>query len=164
MKAFRGKLVIILALVGCITVARALDTAPQQVEVEARIVPVQKASEHDWRVELNSGVLFSNVREDNDKETGYTIAPINLTAGMRLDHVSLDNVLGGVLRGNTEFLFRADGNVIVHGPESRIIGLSVGPRYNFVQPGWKVVPFIEGTVGICFADSNPIFLGTRGSP
>jgi len=31
----------------------------------------------------------------------------------------------------------------------------VGPRYNFVQPNWKIVPFISGGVGFCFADSNP---------
>ena len=31
----------------------------------------------------------------------------------------------------------------------------VGPRYNFVQPGWKIIPFIEGGVGFGFADSNP---------
>ena len=31
----------------------------------------------------------------------------------------------------------------------------VGPRYNFVQPGWKIIPYVEGGVGIGFADSNP---------
>ncbi|MCE0499729.1 MAG: acyloxyacyl hydrolase, partial [Methylacidiphilales bacterium] len=34
-------------------------------------------------------------------------------------------------------------------------GLLVGPRYNFVQPGWKLIPYVEGGVGFDFADSAP---------
>jgi Lipid A 3-O-deacylase (PagL) len=92
-------------------------------------------TEKDWSLELGSGVL--------------------LTASYAVDEVSLDQFAGGFLRGNTEFLFRAYSHVITHGPESRIVGLYVGPRYNFVQPGWKLVPFVEGVVGFGFIDSNP---------
>jgi hypothetical protein len=158
MKAIWGKSALTILLCG-IAMAHAIESEPKQVDIETRIAPVEK----DWRIELNSGVLFSNVREDNDSETGYTLIPNALTAGMRLDDVSLDNVMGGVLRGNMEFIFRADGIAVTHGPESRLLGLSVGPRYNFVQPGWKIVPFVEGPVGFLFADSNPIILGTPGS-
>jgi opacity protein-like surface antigen len=31
----------------------------------------------------------------------------------------------------------------------------VGPRYNYVQPGWKLIPYIEGGVGFAFTDSRP---------
>jgi opacity protein-like surface antigen len=107
----------------------------------------------DWTLELGSGGLWSNVRNDDDK--AYTIIPINLTASLRLDDVSLDHELGGILRGYSEFFFRADYDQIVHGPETHYEGVIVGPRYNFVQPNWKVIPYIEGGVGIVFADSNP---------
>lgn len=46
------------------------------------------------------------------------------------------------------------GLKITHGPESRIVGLDFGPRYNFVQPGWKVVPFVGAMVGFGFADTQ----------
>ena len=109
--------------------------------------------EKDWTLELGSGGLWSNVRNDDDK--AYTIIPISLTASLRLDDVSLDHELGGILRGYSEFFFRADYDQIVHGPETHYEGVIVGPRYNFVQPNWKVIPYIEGGVGIVFADSNP---------
>ncbi len=86
---------------------------------------------------------------------GYTLVPANLTASLKVDDVSLDNVAGGWLRGNTEFFFRGEGLAVLHGaPESRFLGISFGPRYNFVQPGWKVVPFVEGCVGFAFCDSG----------
>ena len=107
----------------------------------------------DWTLELGSGGLWSNVRNDDDR--AYTITPISLTASLRLDDVSLDHELGGILRGYSEFFFRADYDQIVHGPETHYEGVIVGPRYNFVQPNWKVIPYIEGGVGIVFADSNP---------
>jgi opacity protein-like surface antigen len=109
--------------------------------------------EMDWTLELGSGGLWSNVRNDDDK--AYTIVPISFTASLRLDDVSLDHELGGILRGYSEFFFRADYDQIVHGPETHYEGMIVGPRYNFVQPNWKVIPYIEGGVGIVFADSNP---------
>ena len=62
---------------------------------------------------------------------------------------------GGILRGYTEFYFRGQYEQIVHGPENHYEGIMVGPRYNFVQPGWKIIPYVEGGVGIGFADSNP---------
>jgi opacity protein-like surface antigen len=109
--------------------------------------------ESDWTLELGSGGLWSNVRTNDDK--AYTIIPISLTASLRLDNVSLDHELGGILRGYSEFFFRADYDQIVHGPETHYEGLIVGPRYNFVQPNWKIIPYVEGGVGFVFADSNP---------
>jgi opacity protein-like surface antigen len=109
--------------------------------------------ESDWTLELGSGGLWSNVRSDDDK--AYTIIPVSLTASLRLDDVGLDHELGGILRGYSEFFFRADYDQIVHGPETHYEGLIVGPRYNFVQPNWKVIPYVEGGVGFVFADSNP---------
>jgi len=110
--------------------------------------------EKDWSVELGSGVLFSNVRSGQPNQA-YTIVPISLTASLRLDEVSLDQELGGILRGYSEFFFRADYDPIVRGPETHYEGLIVGPRYNFVQPGWCIIPYVEGGVGIVFANSAP---------
>jgi opacity protein-like surface antigen len=120
---------------------------------ELAVCPECKADK-DWSLEVASGVDFSNVRESH--LDGYTIVPVSLTAAYKIDDVSLDNVLGGVLRGYTEFLFQGYYNDIVHGPsgENHVFGANFGPRYNFVQPGWKVVPYVQGLVGFGFADSN----------
>jgi hypothetical protein len=111
--------------------------------------------DRDWSIEVGSGILISDVRTDLP---GYTLVPAELTASMAVDHVSdvfaKDQFWGGVFRGNTEFKFRAFGMAVAHGTESRFTGLSLGPRYNFVQPGWKVVPFVDGNIGFAFNDSQ----------
>ncbi len=114
-----------------------------------------KGSNTDWSVEVGTGVEWSNIRASH--QDGYTMIPANLTVALKIDDVSLDNVFDGILRGNTEFLFQGYGDMITHGPSgmTRIVGMNYGPRYNFVQPGWKVVPYIEALVGFGFADSNP---------
>jgi hypothetical protein len=116
--------------------------------------PACNPLDKDWTLELGSGVSFSNVRS-GEPNRPYTIVPIQLTASLKLDDVSLDNMAGGIFRGYSEFWFRGQYDQIVRGPETHYEGLLVGPRYNFVQPGWKVIPFVEGGVGIGFADSNP---------
>ena len=100
------------------------------------------------------GVQWSNVRS-GQPNAAYTVVPIDLTASLKLDDVSLDNVAWGIFRGYSEFYFRADYLDFAHGPESHYEGLMVGPRYNFVQPGWKIIPFVEGGVGFGFTDSQP---------
>jgi opacity protein-like surface antigen len=113
---------------------------------------VGTASEKDWTLEFGSGVGFSNVRNSADKS--YTLIPFDLIASLKLDDVGLDDYLGGWLRGYTEFTFRGDFTDIASGPEHYLAGLYVGPRYNFVQKGWKVIPYIGADVGIIFSDAN----------
>ena len=111
-------------------------------------------SDKDWTIELGAGGAWSNVRSGQPNQA-YTGVPITLTASLKVDDVSLDNFLGGWLRGYTEFFFQGGYEEFVHGPENHFEDLMVGPRYNFVQPGWKIIPYVEGGVGIGFADSNP---------
>ncbi len=111
-------------------------------------------TDKDWTIELGSGAAWSNVRSGQPNQA-YTLVPITFTASLKIDDVSLDNFMGGWLRGYTEFYFQGEYQQIVHGPENHFEGIMVGPRYNFVQPGWVIVPFVEGGVGLGFADSNP---------
>ncbi len=111
-------------------------------------------ADKDWTIELGSGAAWSNVRHGQPNQA-YTLVPITLTASLKIDDVSLDDFLGGWLRGYTEFYFQGEYQQIVRGPENHFEGIMVGPRYNFVQPGWVIVPFVEGGVGLGFADSNP---------
>jgi opacity protein-like surface antigen len=121
--------------------------------------PQVSADSKDWTVELASGALFSNVR-DSAPVRGYTLIPIVFTASLKLDDVGLDNYLGGWLRGYSEFYFSGGYYPIVSGPpEKHFEGIMVGPRYNFVQPGWKIIPFIGAGVGVGFIDSKPQYGG-----
>ncbi|MCE0522722.1 MAG: acyloxyacyl hydrolase [Methylacidiphilales bacterium] len=122
------------------------------------ITPPACNSEKDWTIEIASGVAWSNVR-DAPPVKPYELVPINLTASLKLDEVGLDNFLGGWLRGYSEFYFSGEYQQIVYGPENHFEGLMVGPRYNFVQPGWKIIPYIEGGVGFGFADADPMHGG-----
>jgi opacity protein-like surface antigen len=150
-------LVCILGLGACaLTPALAgTDMAPKTTDTKSmQGVSADLGTDHDWTVELGSGATWSNVRSGQPNQA-YTIVPITLSASLKVDDVSLDNFLGGWLRGYTEFYFRGDYQQIVHGPENHVEDFMVGPRYNFVQPGWKIIPYVEGGVGIGFADSNP---------
>ncbi len=117
------------------------------------------AEDQDWSIEIGSGLLIDSVRTDLP---GYTLVPAELAASLQCDNVSLDNFVGGIFRGNTEFVFRGFGMAVVHGIESRFMGINLGPRYNFVQQGWKFVPFVEGTVGFAFTDSQGVTTLNRG--
>jgi opacity protein-like surface antigen len=140
------------ATLGCLAAVLALALPPAFAGTEMTQVapPAPVVMEKDWTLELGSGVTFSNVRSGLPNRP-YTIVPISLTASLALDDVSL----GGWLRGYSEFYFRGDYDNIIRGPETHYEGLLVGPRYNFVQPGWKLIPYVEGGVGFDFADSNP---------
>ncbi len=142
-------------LLTCVAIATALSLPRAMAGTEMKeITPPSCSSEKDWTIELGSGVSWSNVRSGQPNQA-YTVVPVSLTASLKLDDVSLDHFLGGVLRGYSEFYFRGDYEQIVHGPENHYEGIMVGPRYNFVQPGWKIIPYVEGGVGLGFADSNP---------
>ena len=143
------------SILGCLAVVLALSLPPVFAGTDMKAtVPATIVTEKEWTLELGSGAAWSNVRSGLPNQA-YTIVPISLTASLALDDVSLDNFLGGWLRGYSEFYFRGDYDVIAHGPEHHYEGLLVGPRYNFFQPGWKLIPYVEGGVGFDFADANP---------
>lgn len=127
---------------------------PKEIDNKKMVETCGSGDEKNWATELSTGVLFSNVRSSSAYNT--TLVPVQLAGVMKIDDVSLDDFAGGVFRGNTEFLFRGDFYQTIWGRENHLGGISVGPRYNFVQPGWKIVPFVEGTVGVLFADSDPL--------
>ena len=132
--------------------------SPEEVSISSR-----EALPHDWACEVGTGVQWSNVRVGG--QDSYTLIPGTLTAALKLDDVSLDEPAWGIVRGYSEFLFQGYGTALTLSPTgaSRIFGFNVGPRYNFVQPGWKWVPYVQGLVGMGFADSNAL-VDKNGTP
>ncbi len=144
------------ALAACLGLLTALPVSRAMAGSDMKEItpPACGCAEKDWTLELGAGVSWSNVRSGQPNQA-YTIVPIDISASLKLDDVSLDDVAWGIFRGYSEFFFRGDYGQILHGPENHYEGILVGPRYNFVQKGWPIVPYIEGGVGLDFADSNP---------
>ncbi len=68
----------------------------------------------------------------------------------------------GFFRGYNQVYLLAMGEAIFRGPENRYFGISTGFRYNFVQRGWPVVPYISGGVGLGWIDSHANIPGAQG--
>lgn len=59
----------------------------------------------------------------------------------------------GPLRGSFEVLFEVAGGPTFDGFGDWLVGPTGWIRYNFVQPGWRVIPYVQGGVGIVFSDA-----------
>jgi opacity protein-like surface antigen len=59
-------------------------------------------------------------------------------------------------RGYHQFYVLGMAQPIFRGPENFYFGISTGFRYNFVQPGARLVPYVSGGVGLGWIDSNGV--------
>jgi hypothetical protein len=133
------------ALVVLVWTAPAL---PAQTAPALRAEPAPAAfRENKVEASVETGAMF-----DIGNDNGYTILPQIASIRWQLDEVGNE----GWRRGNTEFIFSGYYHPIVDGPENRFVGAAFGPRYNFIQEGWKLVPYIESRVGFAFTDSTDV--------
>jgi lipid A 3-O-deacylase len=99
-------------------------------------------------LQLVSGALFSLTNlPEGSPELNY--AQTNLRLGWML---GTPDPGGGALRGNWEGLVEVTNSFVFKGPGSYIGGVTGLLRYNFVQPDWDLVPYIQGGVGIVYND------------
>jgi lipid A 3-O-deacylase len=70
----------------------------------------------------------------------------------------LYNVAGsGVIRGNLEILLEGFGSGIYESTTAGghyISGASLYLRYNFIQPGWRFIPYLQAGAGLTSMDIN----------
>jgi hypothetical protein len=124
-----------------------VGTEPQKSLTEDQPPPAWSR----WGVELGTGALFSNVRVSH--LDGYSLLPIELTLTRSFGRVGS----GSALEGNAEALVRGYHTVVLlYGTESRLDGFNFGGRYNFLALGERLVPFVESTGGLAFADSRKV--------
>ncbi|HEX8679790.1 MAG TPA: acyloxyacyl hydrolase, partial [Chthoniobacterales bacterium] len=88
----------------------------------------------------------------------YEIASLFITGRWRWGMIDRDTWL----RGYNQFYFLAMAQPIIRGPENFYWGVSAGFRYNFVQPGWRVTPYISGGVGLGWLDSHAQVFAAQG--
>ena len=70
----------------------------------------------------------------------------------RVGYMVTNPFFSGIPRGNIELLGEVFGGPIIYGPGDVAAGFTVAARYNFVQPGWRVVPYLQAGVGAAYTD------------
>lgn len=95
-------------------------------------------------VEMLAGLFIGFNGSPSAKRPAIDFASQTLRAGWMLSTPGGS----GFFRGNWELLLGAFGGEIYQGPGNFLAGGSLLLRYNFVQPGARFVPFLEGGLGI----------------
>lgn len=88
----------------------------------------------------------------------YEVAGQFFTARLRWGKIDRDTWL----RGYNQVYLLAMIEPVLRGPENFYYGISAGFRYNFVQPGCRLVPYISGGVGLGWIDSHADVYGAQG--
>ena len=107
-----------------------------------------------FELAIESGFLFGAINPPANYEIGAEF----LTARIRWGVVRSDSWL----RGYHQFYMSAELEPIFRGIENHYFGFNLGMRYNFVQPGSRLVPYISGGVGAGWIDSHPEVPGGQG--
>lgn len=80
----------------------------------------------------------------------YEIAAAMLTARMRWGAIHSD----GFMRGYNQVYFQVLGELFTRGLENHYEGVNAGFRYNFIQPGARLQPYVSGGVGLGWVDAT----------
>jgi len=103
-------------------------------------------------LDYNTDFIFKALEGETRKPPphNYVLIPLTLSLRWHLDDI------GGpwILRGNTDLTIGGNYTVIARGPETYYASFMVGGRYNFVQPNWRVAPYLEGRLGLGFTDAK----------
>ena len=105
---------------------------------------------------LSSGVLFSPIGADRGRATvNYTLS------GVHLGGMLTDVNPSCWLPGNVEVLGELIGGTVFNGRGSYLAGATVWIRYNFVEPNWRLVPFVQGGLGAELTDFDQRLIGEK---
>src|SRR3989442_11713159 len=99
----------------------------------------EKFNPQRFEFAIESAFLFGAI----NPPAGYEIGAEFLTARVRWGVVRSDSWLPGY----HQFYVRAVLEPIFRGIENHFFGFNLGMRYNFVQPGNRLVPYILAAVG-----------------
>jgi opacity protein-like surface antigen len=112
--------------------------------------------------EASAGGLFENVRYEATLNNGVLFSPFLATGGRPTINYTITEVQVGYLlsevkghgwlRGNFELVGEGFGSAIFHGEGSFIAGVTFWLRYNFVPPGWRLVPYTQLGAGLTSTD------------
>jgi outer membrane protein W len=100
-----------------------------------------------WSLQLISGSLFSS-QINNTPVMDYW--QTNLRFGYGLNQPTPAK---SILRGNFEAILGLSLSEIYIGPGSYVVGLTALLRYNFVQPGSRLIPYFQAGSGLAYTDA-----------
>jgi opacity protein-like surface antigen len=107
-----------------------------------------------YELAFNTGVLFSPALADSGRPTvNYTLTELQF--GCMLSDIKE----WGWFRGNCEFAAELFGSAIIDGRGTYLAGTTLWLRHNFVQQGWRVVPFVQAGVGLTETDTDRRLIG-----
>jgi opacity protein-like surface antigen len=109
-----------------------------------------------YEVSLVSGAMFSPIGADRNRHTvDYTLS------GLQFGWMMSTPGEQGWLRGNWELALEAMGGAVFEGRGSFIAGGTGWVRYNFIQPGWRVVPYLQAGAGAEGTDMDQRLIGEK---
>ena len=87
----------------------------------------------------------------------YNYQQNNVRLGWMLDSPDSWGPQAGLndpLRGNFEAILEATGSYVWYSFGTYMVGVTGLVRYNFVQPNWIVVPYIQGGAGVVYTNAR----------
>lgn len=100
-----------------------------------------------WAMSLESAYLFQDIPAPLFLLAGHVYTNPNTyqlaTQILSVRYQFTDPAGPWLLRGTLEGSAAVVGSAIVRGPESYFVGFALGLRYYFIQPGARLVPYIE---------------------
>jgi hypothetical protein len=102
-----------------------------------------------WTLEVLSGMFFAPTGIGPTIPT-FDYAPVNL----RLGYIVIDPIWSGPMRGCGEVLLDVTAAPVTTGFGDVLGGPSILLRWNFVQPGWRLVPYTQAGAGFIFTDAH----------
>ncbi len=145
----RRFLFVLALLLALIPPARAGNEA-----VSSRLRDPSELDAPSFEMAAETSYLWGSLANPNSYEVGAQF----ITARWRWGAIERD----GWLRGYNQVYALAMLEPIFRGPETLYYGISVGLRYNFVQPGSRWQPYISGGVGLGWIDSHASVFGAQG--
>jgi lipid A 3-O-deacylase len=99
---------------------------------------------------------YSNCTIFDDARPVYNFTPVSLRWGKICDFPwwdDCDHTGGGLLRGSFEPIFEVNGAAAVEGFGHSFAGTALILRYNFVQPGFRIIPYVQLGAGVQYNDA-----------
>jgi hypothetical protein len=107
-------------------------------------------AKHQGTLQVLGGAYFSPVGLGPKTQPRFNFAPIDVRLGCMLYSPCPDDCC---LRGNVEALLELTAAPIFYGFGNIIVGPTILLRYNFVQPDWRLVPYLQAGGGFIYNDA-----------
>ena len=142
---------------------REQDQTPQQIAPE----PNDRYRKGSWDWSFEFAYTFVNIANPfhstidfhyrSPNPTDYEFATTTLGARYRFTGV------GGpwFLRGSAQLCGDIVATHLVSGPETYFIGMAIGMHYDFIQPGWRIVPYMDFRGGPGDIDASHKYQGQQ---